>query len=439
MVASETVAPGVGPRGRILVVEGGSGRQARRFPPRSGRPAPALSVILAAISPQVLLAADAVDTVHLPAATDAAGVLAHLRAAVRHPGPLLVHIGGHLVGNRRTGGAELDLGDTRLAWQALAEELRLRPVEATSLVIADLSADEDVLPPLRVVPSPLGAGLPLWAAVSPDPQQVGTFTRALVETLHGGRPGADGELTPEQLHQQVHSVLRPEVLLVASHSAGQQVFRNTARRLEPAPAAVTAPVPLGTPPPPAHRPTVHLPTDGTDPAPVPPGGAAPTADTAVDTSADTAPEADAVADDYQQAIGVIVAAADAGEHVRAATFARDLEREAFAAHGPDAEASLMVRQVRAHVSRLAGRQVEAAELYRAVALGLLRTRGADDQETRQATANAEACWRAIEDDAEARRLGPDLLLLRRDVPDARRLRAVEKHLARLDEAITPAR
>ncbi|MHA6765097.1 hypothetical protein [Streptacidiphilus sp. PAMC 29251] len=415
-MTSEMALLGASPRGRILVVEGGAGRGPRRFPPRSGRPAPALSAILAAISPQVLLVADAVDTVHLPVATDATAVLAHLRAAVRHPGPLLVHIGGHLVRNRRTGAAELDLGSTRLPWQTVVDELRLRPVETTSLVIADLSADEDVLPPLRVVPSPLGAGLPLWAAVNPDPQQVGTFTRALVETLHGGRPGADGALTPEQLHQQVHSVLRPEVLLVASHSAGQQIFRNTARRLEPAPAADPAPVPevppvdevppFDTPPLPEQPPTVHL---------------------------------TVAAEDYQQAIGVIVAAADAGEHARAASFARELEREAFAAHGPDAEPSLRVRQVRAHVSRLAGEQSEAAELYREVALSLLRTRGADDQETRQATANAEACWRAVEDDAEAHRLGPDLLALRRDVPDDRRLRAVEKHLARLDEAVAPVR
>ncbi|MFC1411738.1 hypothetical protein ACEZCY_20995 [Streptacidiphilus sp. N1-12] len=429
-MTSETAALGAGPRGRILVVEGGAGRSPRRFPPRSGRPAPALSVILAAISPQVLLAAEAVDTVHLPAATDAAGVLAHLRATVRHPGPVLVHLGGHLVRNRRTGSAELDLGSTRLPWQTLVDELRLRPVETASLVIADLSADEDVLPPLRVVPSPLGNGLPLWAAVSPDPQQVGTFTRALVETLHGGRPGADGALTPEQLHQQVHSVLRPEVLLVASHSAGQQIFRNTARRLDPAPGVGSGSgpdiPPFDTPPLPADPPTVHLAVaEGAEVAPV-------------DDTADAAAEA-AADDDYQQAIGVIVAAADAGEHARAASFARELEREAFAAHGPDAEPSLRVRQVRAHVSRLAGEQAEAAQLYREVALSLLRTRGADDQETRQATANAEACWRAIEDDAEAHRLGRDLLALRRDVPDPRRLRAVEKHLARLDDSTTPAR
>jgi hypothetical protein len=360
-------------------------------------------VILASISPTVLLAADGVDTVHLPAATDADGVVAHLRAAVRHPGPLLVHLGGHLVRNRSTGSAELDLGDTRLPWQALVDELQLRPVETATLIVADLSADEDVLPPLRVVPSPLGAGLPLWAAVNPDPQQVGRFTRALVEALHGGRPGADAALTPEQLHQQVHSVLRPEVLLVASHGAGWQVFRNTARRLDPVPVPATMAdtvafevPPFDLPPLPPAPPTVHL-----------------------------------AADDYHEAIAVIVAAADAGEHARATTFALELERETFAAHGPDAEPSLRVRQVRAHVSRLAGQQSEAAELYRQVALSLLATRGADDPETRQATANAEACWRAVEDDAVARRLGPDLLLLRRDVPDPRRLHAIEKHLARL--------
>ncbi|WP_370084806.1 hypothetical protein [Streptacidiphilus sp. MAP12-16] len=441
VVTGEALSLGESPRGRVLVIEGGSGQSARRFPPRPGRPAPALSVILSAISPQVLLAAEAVDTVHLPAATDASGILAHLRSAVRHPGPLLVHIGGHLVRDRRTGGAQLDLGGSHLPWQTVIEELRLRPVETTSLVIADLSAEESLLPPLRVVPSPLGAGLPLWAAVSPDPQQVGTFTRALVEALHGGRPGEGGALTPEQLHQQVHSVLRPEVLLVVSHGPGSQVFRNTARRLEarrpqlplpgkplpgrPEPGTLefetmqfdsthiaappsdappsdlppSDPPPFDLPPPPVHPPTVHL----------------------------TALE------DYQQAIAVIVAAADAGEHARASAFACELEREAVTAHGPDADLSLQVRQVRAHVSRLAGQQADAADQYRAVALSLLGTRGADDPETRQAAANAEACWRAIEDDAEARRLGPDLLALRRDVPDERRLRAVERHLARLDE------
>ncbi|MFC1439597.1 hypothetical protein ABUW04_15170 [Streptacidiphilus sp. N1-10] len=429
-----------GPRGRVLVIEGGNGQSPRRFPPRAGRPAPGLSTIIAAIAPQVLLAADAVDTVHLTAATDASGVLAHLRSAVRHPGPLLVHIGGHLVRDRRTGGAELDLGDSRLPWASVAEEIRLRPAETATLVVADLSAEEAVLPPLRVVPSPLGAGMPLWAAVTPDPQQVGTFTRALIEALHGGRPGANGMLTPEELHQQVHSVLRPEVVLVATHAPGRQIFRNTARRLEaapqqqpvpmPAPGAVAVagamdPPPFDTPPLPPTAPTVHLRALDENAH----------ADTGTAAPAEP-PAEDPAPDDYRVAIGVIVAAADAGEHTRAVSFAQELEDEAVAEHGPHAEVSLRVRQVHAHVARLAGKQADATELYRAVALSLLETRGSDDPETTQAAANAEACWRAIEDDDEARRLGPDLLALRRDVPDTSRPGSVERHLARLTGSLT---
>ncbi len=468
MVTGETLAPSdgslgrtqtrSGPRGRVLVIEGGAGQSARRFPPRPGRPAPALSTIIAAIAPQVLLAADAVDTVHLTSATDAAGVLAHLRAAVRHPGPLLVHLGGHLVKDRRTGAAELDLGDSRLPWASVAEELRLRPAETATLLVADLSAEEAVLPPLRVVPSPLGLGLPLWAAVNPDPQQVGTFTRALVEALHGGRPGANGTLTPEELHQQVHSVLRPEVLLVVTHAPGRQIFRNTARRLEAAPQQTTStalPPPSGavgpydTPPRPPSAPTVHLRAlDETAPDRGPAGKesddeAEPSrtaAEAVAETVAAEPPEEpaaeDAGPDDYRIAIGVIVAAADAGEHTRAVAFAQELEDEAVAEHGPHAEVALRVRQVHAHVSRLAGQQAVATELYRAVALSLLETRGSDDPETTQAAANAEACWRAIEDDDLARRLGPDLLALRRDVPDPNRPGSVERHLARLTGSLT---
>ena len=426
-----------GPRGRVLVIEGGNGQSPRRFPPRAGRPAPGLSTIIAAIAPQVLLAADSVDTVHLTSATDAAGVLAHLRSSVRHPGPLLVHIGGHLVRDRRTGGAELDLGDSRLPWASVAEELRLRPAETATLLVADLSAEEAVLPPLRVVPSPLGAGLPLWAAVNPDPQQVGTFTRALIEALHGGRPGGSGTLTPEELHQQVHSVLRPEVLLVVTHAPGRQIFRNTARRIEAGPQQQTAvavvpqpgalgafdPTPFDTPPLPPTAPTVHL-RALDEKAP----------EREADAPGD--PDDEAAPDDYRVAIGVIVAAADAGEHTRAVAFAQELEDEAVAEHGPHAEVSLRVRQVHAHVARLAGKQADAAELYRAVALSLLETRGSDDPETTQAAANAEACWRAIEDDDEARKLGPDLLALRRDVPDTTRPGSVERHLARLTGSLT---
>ncbi|MEY9871954.1 hypothetical protein ABH931_001428 [Streptacidiphilus sp. MAP12-33] len=498
---------GDGLRGRVLVIDGGSGRAARRFPPREGRPAPALTRILSAIAPQVLLATDGVDSVLLPSAVDADTVRDHLRAAARHQGPLLVHIGGHLVRDRGTGALALALDHDRLPWRVLEEELRLRPMQSGTLVIGDLSADTDALPQLRVQPSPLGAGLPLWAAVSPDATQVGTFTRALVEALHGGRPGAGERLTPEQLQQQVHHVLRPETQIVVSHAPGWQVFRNTSRRLGPT--LLDTELPAAAPPPPGAEPvpaTPHVPgatpAAGTTPpaaggpalfGAIPAPGATPAAGTTHVLGTSPAPAA-AVApllllqrspetvtvelplplpppgfttslphaalpadvppfdmpplpahaptvhlsgpaqDDlatYRGAIGDIVSAADGGEHARAVSEAIALERSAVKAHGTDSEPVLKLRQVRAHVTRLAGLQREATLLYRDVALSLLDTRGADDPETRQAAANAEACWRAIEDDAEARRLGPDLVRLRQALPDTRRLAAVERHLARL--------
>ncbi|MBF9066598.1 hypothetical protein [Streptacidiphilus fuscans] len=582
---------GDGLRGRVLVIEGGIGRGARRFPPRDARPAPGMSSILAALAPQVLLAADGVDIVHLPKAMDADGIRAHVQACVRHQGPLLIHVGGHLVRDRRTGSLDLDLGGhgpaSRLPWRAFAEDLRLRGLQATpdtgTLVIADLSAEEAALPQLRVQPSPLGAGLPLWAAVSPDPQQVGIFTKALVEALHGGQPGAGERLTPEQLQYQVHSVLRPETQVVISHAPGWQVFRNTSRRLAPTivdsptpvpgpgtgpvPGSVSGPpqgVPLGAPlgggptapltgaprpsvvtiappseevtveflsptatspaghtppgvaiprgavptaprpladdmptaqvpvvvipaaaapvdlppfdmpPLPPHAPTVHLPdeADQSEASDQPHPSGEPTATLPANqqdpsdwsAGADDAEPADAEADavpganeadasdaageiepadasptlddqddlaPYREAIGTVVAAAEAGEHAQAIADAQSLERQAMLSHGPDAEPVLKLRQVRAHVTRMAGLQSDATLLYRDVALSLLDAHGPEDPETLQAAANAEACWRAIEDDAEARRIGPDLLRLRQAVPDPRRLAAVERHLARL--------
>ncbi|WP_395293408.1 hypothetical protein ACF9IK_07250 [Kitasatospora hibisci] len=595
---------GTAPRGRILVVEGGYGTSGRRTWGRGGpTQAPVLSAMLAAVSPQVLLAADAVDAVHLPGASDPHTVLAHLRAAARHPGPLLVHLGGHLLADKRGGQLHLTLRDSKpgsvrqdgLAWHSIAGELRHRPAEWQTLVIADLSADQNALPFLQGTISPLADGLPLWAVVSPDPEQIGTFTRALIEALHGGRPGAEAVLAPEQLRNQVYSVLRPDVVILATHAPNRPFFRNTARRtdgsqLDPVPyegprpaavlprppaardaaprdavprgavpgdrpavtldkpAAAPAPPPVvpegpvdllkaqvpatpappvvpegpvdllkagvpATPPPPAQpvdlvkqyawRPTL---TDGirlAKPAPadavpqdarpadavpadaVPqdavPEDAVPQGALPVDAVPQDAPPADAVpADaraggrsdessvdegseapvpagaepaeavpaeappaeddaerppraDYREAIGRIVRSADAGDHAAATDLAFALELEAIAEHGTVSEPVLQVRQVRAHVCRLAGRTAEAADIYREVALTLLRSQGPEHPETQRATTNAEACWRAIPDRAEAIRIAPEIIELRAHLPgaDNRKLRAAERHLANL--------
>ncbi|MFF1786876.1 hypothetical protein ACFVX9_10460 [Kitasatospora sp. NPDC058243] len=623
-------APGAGglgaaPRGRILVVEGGYGNSGRRTWGRGG-PAQAsvLSAMLAAVSPQVLLAADAVDAVHLPGASDPHTVLAHLRAASRHPGPLLVHLGGHVVADKRGGQLQLTLRDSKqdgLPWQAVAAELSHRPAEWQTLVVADLSADQNAWPYLQGAASPLSEGIPLWAVVSPDPEQIGTFTRALIEALHGGHPGAGDVLAPEQLRQQVYSVLRPDVVILATHAPDRPVFRNTARRgdgppadavpadvvpvhavppvhavradvvssgpaalsavppvpgraesqdavveppvapsalpssASPAPATEAGPVSLvkpGVPPTPPRpsRPvsllkgqpagragvTLHkpAPADATpevvepsagatlakpqQPGPEPelkpelesgrereseqaladvatptaePQDAAPTQAPPVDEApadavstveapddtappvdeapVDAVPVAEAPADevpagavpadevpadavpvdapasgqpraDYRDAIGRIVRSADAGEHGAATELAFALELEAIAEHGAVSEPVLQVRQVRAHVCRLAGRPAEAADIYREVALALLRSRGPDHPETQQAATNAEACWRSVPDRAAALRIAPEIIELRAYLPgpDGRKLRAAERYLAQLAAAPEPA-
>ncbi|MFJ7279269.1 hypothetical protein [Kitasatospora sp. NPDC098663] len=605
---------GAAPRGRILVVEGGYGNSGRRAWGRGG-PAQAsvLSAMLAAVSPQVLLAADAVDAVHLPGASDPHTVLAHLRAASRHPGPLLVHLGGHVVADKRGGQLQLTLRDSKqdgLPWQAVAAELSHRPAEWQTLVVADLSADQNAWPYLQGAASPLSEGIPLWAVVSPDPEQIGTFTRALIEALHGGRPGAGDVLAPEQLRQQVYSVLRPDVVILATHAPDRPVFRNTARRgdgppaevstpadatpadtvppvdavpvdavpvdavradvvssgppalsvplapgraesqdavveppvaptapspsASPAPAAEAGPVSLvkvGVPPTPPRpaRPvsllkgqpagpagvTLHKPAPadaapeaveasagvtlaksqqpelepeleserepGQTPAdagtltPEPqdavptqappvdeaPADAAPTAEAADDTAptddeapADAVPADEVPADavpvdapvsgqpraDYREAIGRIVRSADAGEHEAATELAFALELEAIAEHGAVSEPVLQVRQVRAHVCRLAGRPAEAADIYREVALTLLGSQGPDHPETQQAATNAEACWRSVPDRAAALRIAPEIIELRAYLPgpDGRKLRAAERYLAQLAAAPEPA-
>ncbi|MEW1909141.1 hypothetical protein AB0442_11845 [Kitasatospora sp. NPDC085895] len=517
---------GAGLRGRILVVEGGYGSSGRRPWGRGSAQAPVLSAMLAAVSPHVLLASDAVDAVHLPGAGDPQTVLAHLRAASRHPGPLLVHIGGHLVTDRRGEQLFLTLRDARshdtLPWQAVAAELQHRPQEWDTLVVADLSADQTAWPLVQSTISPLTDGVPLWAVVNPDPDQVGTFTRALIEVLHVGVPGAGPVLAPEELRRQVHSVLRPEAAVLQSHAPDRPVFRNTSRQIgdtstaarlneAPRPAAVqpkrpgarpgrprpAAPVaaapritlakaqqavPRGpvsllkpgvppTPPRPARPVSLRkrLPGDPPVPPPMSPEAAAAAAEPArtavvpdpigapaeapggsaarvelgkravpeASSSAEPAagPTADPVAD-YREAVGRIVRAADAGEHDTAAELALALEEEALGTHGAAAPEVLQVRQVRAHVSRLAGRTVLAADLYREVALALLGTAGAEDPETQRAATNAEACWRAVADPVEAIRIAPEIIELRAHLPgpEGRKLRAAERYLAKLAAA-----
>ncbi|MFE9425455.1 hypothetical protein ACFYNO_21095 [Kitasatospora sp. NPDC006697] len=473
-------AVGGGLRGRILCVEGGYG--SRRGWGRGGSgQGQVLSAMLAAVAPQTLLAAESVDAVHLPSASDPQTVFAHLRAAARHPGPLLIHLGGHLVLDKRGGGLYLTLRDSKtgtvrqdgLAWSAIAGELRSRPADWDTLVIGDLSAEPGAL---ALAQSPqFTEGVPLWAVVAPDPEQIGTFTRALVECLHGGRPGAGPILTPEQVRAQVHSVIRPDALICSAYPAERAVFKNNARQQGagapsavvpmPAPLPVPAPEPEPEPEPvavpaAAERGPVSLLKPGVAPTERPvkrwsliKGGADAESEPVPESESEPVPQGTVPQDavpreapqeappaDYREALARIVATAEAGDHAPAAELAAQLEQQAVAAHGMIAPPVLMIRQVRAHLARQAGELGAAAELYREVALVLLISLGPAEAETQRVATNAEACWRAITDPEAALALAPAILELRAKLPgeDGRKLRSTERYAAKLAQAVGPA-
>lgn len=144
---------------------------------------------------------------------------------------------------------------------------------------------------------------------------------------------------------------------------------------------------------------------------------------------------------YRSLIERVVGAANAARHAEATTLATELERQVFADHGEEAVVFLQVRQIRAHVSRLAGQEALASQLYRDVAVKLLAALGPDSPDAEQAAANADACWRAVRDLAEARRIAPAIVDLRVRIPgpDRRWLLAAQRYRDHLEEILgTPA-
>ncbi|MEU9410611.1 hypothetical protein AB0E08_33675 [Streptomyces sp. NPDC048281] len=173
------------------------------------------------------------------------------------------------------------------------------------------------------------------------------------------------------------------------------------------------------------------PTAGADPEALP----EPAAAAQPPASAGEAPAPDGFSV-YRERIGGIVQAANGGRYDDATTLATALEREAFTAHGSEHPTSLQIRQIRAHVMRLAGHNALAADLYRRVAFSLLVTAGLDSVDAEQAAANADACWRDTADIALALRIAPSIISLREKVPGptGRLLRAAERYRDQLESA-----
>ncbi|MFB7378397.1 hypothetical protein ACFC0A_13380, partial [Kitasatospora purpeofusca] len=266
------------------------------------------------------------------------------------------------------------------------------------------------LPPHPVDLRKAGAWQP---AVEPEPEVV---------------PEPEAEVVPEPVAEVVPEAV-PEAE-VASESVAEVVPEpEPVEESEPTDAAPADAPPGDAEPEDAPADAPEEPEAEAEPEPEPePEAAEPAPSDATPAPDHTQPRAD-----YREVIGRIVRSADAGDHAAATDLAFALELEAIAEHGPVSATVLQVRQVRAHVSRLAGRTAEAAGIYREVALTLLRSEGPEHPETQHAATNAEACWRAIPDREEALRIAPEIIELRAYLPgpDGRKLRAAERHLAAL--------
>ncbi|WP_230992214.1 hypothetical protein [Streptomyces endocoffeicus] len=151
---------------------------------------------LAAVPPAALLGTPGgASVVQLVDPADPQTVLTHLRTAAAHPGPVLVHLAGQLTLDAKQRLPHLALARTTprtarytaLPWHWLAAELGRRPAGST-VVVADLVADETAWPPLRTAgPSALAAGLTLYGTVAPAPpkRQLATpdYSRAFAGLL----------------------------------------------------------------------------------------------------------------------------------------------------------------------------------------------------------------------------------------------------------------
>ncbi|WP_432048125.1 hypothetical protein [Streptomyces asiaticus] len=183
---AETVS---GPGYALLLAAGPAGKQ-RLMDAAAALPQ------LAAVPPAALLGTPGgASVVQLVDPVDPQTVLTHLRTAAAHPGPVLVHLAGQLTLDAKQRLPHLALARTTprtarytaLPWHWLAAELGRRPPGST-VVIADLVADETAWPPLSTAgPSALAAGLTLYGTVAPAPpkRQLATpdYSRAFAGLL----------------------------------------------------------------------------------------------------------------------------------------------------------------------------------------------------------------------------------------------------------------
>ncbi|WP_326600400.1 hypothetical protein [Streptomyces sp. NBC_01803] len=365
---------------------------------------------LAAVAPGALLGPAGGFVVQLVGPGDPQAVLASLRTAAAHDGPLTLLVVGQLTADRH-GRPHLALARTTprtirytaLPWAWLATELRDRPAGAT-VVVADLTADAGAWERRETLEAELTDGGPtVCGTLAPPPPRRRTATPRYAHALAAVLRGVTVRPPLQVLHQLVlqHAGLDTD-------PGDRLILPTTATATATPDAGATAPART------ADRATVDA------------GGLGGDDGLGGDSGDGQEPGADPHA--------AIRAAVRAGHHDRADALATAHEEAAVRAGGPHAPDALHWAEVRADLAWLARQPQRAAGLWiRAARARLTAGQQPADPAVVRAVDQAHHCWQRITDTATALDVGAELAPLRRQVPGPRpgALAALHEHLAQL--------
>ncbi|MGW7577381.1 hypothetical protein [Streptomyces sp. NPDC054765] len=138
---------------------------------------------------------------------------------------------------------------------------------------------------------------------------------------------------------------------------------------------------------------------------------------------------------------IIWQAAQDGRHNEAAEMAAAWEQQTLQQYGPDSPQAILWAEIRADLARIAEKWTVATQLWVAAARARLAHQAPDAPEVLNAARGAHYCWQQIEDPAEARSCGPELIALLRQLPDLdhRHLPAARQRMEYLQHAPTGRR
>lgn len=388
---------------------------------------------LAAIPPSAWTRTVPATLIELSDPVEPQAVLTRLRSVAAAEGPLTLVLVGQLLLDRRHQGVHLALARTTpttvrytgFPWEWLLQALQYRRPGATT-VFADLAADVRTWDHLRARPLSFGHSVDAYGLVGPAQhgRQAAQprYLQALAQMLRAGsREG------PEQLHQAV--------LREIGDMGGGLVLAPGAP--VPSLAPLVPSLPVQPPEQLADQPPEQLPGALPLRPPVqPPASVWPLATAEPPDGVRPSPSVPAAEEPAQDPRPYIHALALSGRHQEADSLAQTWEEYALHTHGFGSPQAAQWVELRADLAKLAGDFQSATRLWTAAARARLLQQSPGAEEVLAAARSAHYCWTRVDDPAQARDCGPELISLLRALPllDERHLAAARQRQESLDGA-----